>query len=152
MKRKAWTNKKFVSTHPSGTLATSLILVKEIMAKDKEIPLVSSKKNMNSAINTMTKKKLGVVVVKLPSGKHELICDGDLRRHSDNLFKKKITQVTTKNPIWISEDETALSALEKMARFKISSLLVFKKKDTKKKHNNVIGIVTLKECLSRGIK
>ena len=32
MKRKKWTNKKFITTHPSGTLATSLILVKEIMA------------------------------------------------------------------------------------------------------------------------
>ena len=33
MKRKKWTNKKFITTHPSGTLATSLIQVKEIMAK-----------------------------------------------------------------------------------------------------------------------
>ena len=32
MKRKKWTNNKFVTTHPSGTLATSLIQVKEIMA------------------------------------------------------------------------------------------------------------------------
>ena len=42
MKRKKWTNKKFISNHPSGTLATSLILVKEIMAKGNAIPLISA--------------------------------------------------------------------------------------------------------------
>ena len=33
MKRKKFTNQKFLKTHPSGTLATKLIQVKEIMAK-----------------------------------------------------------------------------------------------------------------------
>ena len=60
-KRKEWTNKKFITTHPSGTLATSLILVKEIMAKEKDIPLISSNKNMRQAIAEMNKKKLGLV-------------------------------------------------------------------------------------------
>ena len=56
MKRKKWTNKKFVSTHPSGTLATSLILVKEIMATRKNIPLISTNKTVKEAVNEMTKK------------------------------------------------------------------------------------------------
>ena len=51
MKRKKWTNKKFVTTHPSGTLATSLILIKEIMATGKEIPLISSNKTVQSSNN-----------------------------------------------------------------------------------------------------
>ena len=48
------------------------------------------------------------------NGKINLITDGDIRRHSNNLFKKKITEVCTKNPNWISETATALSAIEKM--------------------------------------
>jgi arabinose-5-phosphate isomerase len=56
MKRRKWTNKKFVTTHPSGTLATSLIQVKEIMAKGKEIPLISANKTMRSAVKEMSKK------------------------------------------------------------------------------------------------
>ena len=59
MKRKKWTNKKFISTHPSGTLATSLILVKEIMAKGKEIPLISTRKTVKDAVREMSKKKIG---------------------------------------------------------------------------------------------
>ena len=60
MKRRKWTNKKFITTHPSGTLAKSLIQVKEIMAKGKEIPLISANKTMRSAVKEMSKKKLGL--------------------------------------------------------------------------------------------
>ena len=59
MKRKKWTNKKFVSTHPSGTLATSLIQVGEIMAKGKAIPLIFSNSTMKNAVTEMSKKKNG---------------------------------------------------------------------------------------------
>ena len=150
MKRKKWTNKKFITNHPSGTLATALIKVKEIMSKN--IPLISSKKTMKSAVTEMNKKKLGMVCVKSPRGIH-IITDGDLRRFSNNLFKKKIMEVATKNPAWISEDDTALSAIDKMTKLKISSLLV-----TKRKHNNknkkmsVVGVLTMLHCLSRGVK
>ena len=57
MKRKKWTNKKFVEHHTGGSLATALIQVKEIMVKGKEIPLISSNKKMKDAITEMSKKK-----------------------------------------------------------------------------------------------
>ena len=126
MKRKKWTNKKFITTHPSGTLATSLILVKEIMAKGKEIPLISSNKTMRAAIAEMSKKKLGLVCCKEKNGKISILTDGDIRRHSNNLYKKKILKVSSKNPTWISDSATALSAIEKMNSKKITSLLVAK--------------------------
>ena len=152
MKRKKWTNKKFISTHPSGTLATALIQVKEIMAKGKEIPIVSINKSVKFAINEMSKKKLGIVCVKGNNNTIRIIVDGDLRRHSNNLYKKKIEQISTKNPAWISEDATALLAIERMTALKISTLLVHKNKDSDKKTKKVIGIITMLNCLSRGIK
>jgi len=152
MKRKKFTNKKFITTHPSGSLATALIKVKEIMATGNEIPIISSNKTMKDAIKEMNKKKLGVVCVKNKSS-ISIISDGDLRRHSNNLYKKKILEVSTKNPAWISEDSTALSGIEKMQRLKITSLLVSRNKDIKKKNKNAVcGIIHLHHCLSRGIK
>jgi len=151
-KRKKWTNKKFITTHPSGSLATTLIQVKEIMAKGKEIPLISANKSLRNALAEMTKKSLGVVCVKEKNGKINLITDGDVRRNSNNLYKKEILQVCTKNPTWISETATALSAIEKMNSLKITSLLVARNNDIKKKIKNVIGILHLHHCLSRGIK
>jgi len=152
MKRKKWTDKKFVSTHPSGTLATSLIQVKEIMAKGKEIPMISAYKNMHAAIKEMSKKKLGLVCCKEKNGKVNIITDGDLRRHSNNLYKKNILKVCSKNPTWISDSVAAVSAIEKMNSLKITSLLVAHNKDINKKIKNVVGIIHLHHCLNRGIK
>ncbi len=152
MKRKKWTNKKFVSAHPSGTLATSLIQVKEIMAKGKEIPLVSSKKNIRTAVKEMSKKRLGIVCCKEKKGKISIITDGDLRRNSNNLYKKKILDISSKNPTWISDSATALSAIEQMNSLKITSLLVARNKDINKKIKEVVGIIHLHHCLSKGVK
>ena len=143
MKKKKWTNKKFVANHPSGSLATSMIQVKEIMAKGKEIPLVNANTNMKSAIKEMSKKKLGLVCIKGKNGKINIIVDGDLRRHSNNLYKKNIMNIATKNPNWISESSTALSGIEKMNSLKITSLLVAKNKDMKKKNKKCYWNITL---------
>ena len=52
-------------------------------------------------------------------------------------IKKKILKISTKNPMWISDSATALSAIEKMNTKGISSLLVARNKDIKKKIKNV---------------
>ena len=152
MKKKKWTDKKFVSAHPSGTLATALIQVKEIMAKGKKMPLIPVRSTMKQAIKEMSKKGLGLVCCKERNGKINILTDGDLRRHSNNLYKKKIFQVCNKNPNWISASATALSAIEKMNSLKITSLLVFNNKNKSKKIKKIIGIIHLHHCLSRGIK
>ena len=152
MKRRKWNNKKFVSTHPSGALATALIQVKEIMATGNKIPLISSNSTMRAAIKEMSKKELGIVCIKEKNGKVNLITDGDIRRHSNNLFKKKTINVCSKNPKWISETTTALSAIEKMNALKISSLLVTKNRDVNKKIKKIVGVLHIHHCLNRGIK
>ena len=152
MKRKKFTNKKFVTTHPSGTLANALVQVKEIMAKGKEIPLISSNKSMYLAVKEMTKKKLGLICCREKNGKINILTDGDIRRNSNNLFKKKISKISNKNPNWIYDSATALSAIEIMNSKKITSLLVAKKTDINKKIKKVIGVIHMHHCLSRGIK
>ena len=152
MKRKKWTNKNFVTMHPAGSLATALIQVKEIMAKGKEIPLINYNRTIKAAILELSKKNLGIVCVKEKKGRISLITDGDVRRESNNLYKKTISEICNKNPNWISESATALSAIEKMNNLKITSLLVAREQDIKKKNKNVIGILHLHHCLSRGIK
>ena len=151
MKKNKYTNKRFISNHPSGSLATALIQVKEIMVTGNKIPIISSNKTMKSAINEMNKKKLGIVCVKNKSSTL-LISDGDLRRHSNNLYKKTILKISNKNPTWISNSATALSAIEKMNSLKITSLLVTRNQNINKKIKKIIGVIHLHHCLSRGIK
>ena len=151
-KRKQWTNAKFVSNHPSGSLATALIQVREIMATGKKIPLISYNKTMRAAISELSKKKLGIVCVKDRSRKINLITDGDVRRNSNNLYKKKILEVCNNNPTWISDTATALSAISKMNTLKITSLLVTSNKNINKKIKKLLGIIHLHHCLYWGIK
>jgi arabinose-5-phosphate isomerase len=122
------------------------------MAKDKEIPLIPSGKNMISAVSEMNKKKLGLVCFKEKNGMINILTDGDIRRNANNLYKKKISKICTKNPNWISDSATALSAIEIMNSKKITSLLVGRKKDINKKIKKVIGIIHMHHCLARGIK
>ena len=122
------------------------------MATGKEIPLISAKATMRVAIKEMTKKRLGVVCCKERNGRINILTDGDLRRHSNNLYKKSILKVCSKNPAWISENSTALSAIEKMNLKKITSLLVARNQDINKKIKKVVGVIHLHHCLARGVK
>ncbi len=151
MKRKKWTNKNFVEHHTGGSLASALVQCKDIMVKGKEIPVISFNNSMKNAITEMNKKKLGIVCVKNKSSIF-LISDGDLRRHSNNLYKKKIMDVATKNPTWVADTDTALSAVNTMNKNSITSLLVTKKNDIKKKTKRLLGVVHLHTALTRGIK
>jgi len=107
---------------------------------------------LRAALAEMTKKKLGIGCVKEKNGKINLITDGDIRRNSNNLYRKKILQVCSKNPTWISDTAFALTAIEKMNALKITSLLVTQNKDIKKKIKKIVGVLHLHHCLSRGIK
>ena len=122
------------------------------MAKGKEIPLISAYKTMQSAIKEMSKKKLGLVCCKEKNGKINILTDGDLRRHSNNLHTKKILKICSKKPVWISESAAAVTAIEKMNTLKITSLLVAHNKDVNKKVKNIVGVIHLHHCLNRGIK
>ena len=151
-KRKKFSNKHFVKLHPHGQLGSALITVKEIMAKGKDIPLINVNKTLKAAITEMSKKRLGVVCCRQKNGKINILTDGDLRRHSNNLYKKTILKISSKNPTWISDAATALSAIEKMNSQKITSLLVARNKDMNKKIKNVVGVIHLHHCLAHGIK
>ena len=93
-----------------------------------------------------------MVCCKEKDGRINILTDGDLRRHSNNLNKKTILKVCSKSPTWISDSATALSAIEKMNSIKITSLLVARNQDINKKIKKIIGIIHLHHCLSRGIK
>ena len=78
-----------------------------------------------------------------------MICDLG-HNYSNNLYQKSISKISTKNPTWIAENESALVAVEKMNQLKITSLLVTSEKDINKKVKKISGIIHMHHCL--GIK
>jgi len=148
-KRKKLTNKILKKNHPAGSIGSSLVEIHEIMAEKKDIPIISSNKTMKEAIKVMSKKKLGIVCIREKNGKIGIITDGDLRRHANNLYQKSISKISTKNPTWIAENESALVAVEKMNSLKITSLLVTSNKYINKKVKQISGIIHMHHCISR---
>ena len=155
MHKKKFNKDKFKIFHPSGSLGKILTTVKDLMSQGSEIPIISENKKMKEAISIMTKKKLGCLVIKnLKNLVVGFITDGDLRRKSkSNLFNKKISEVMSKNPIYVGESMLAVKAINVMNKKKITTLLVAKDSDyqREKKKFQVKGILHIHTLLMRGI-
>ena len=64
MKQKKFTKFDFKKFHPSGSLSLRLKTVGDLMIKGKRLPLINENNNMTSALNTINKKRLGVLIVR----------------------------------------------------------------------------------------
>tara|TARA_B100000767_G_scaffold65489_1_gene61813 strand:- start:1602 stop:2573 length:972 start_codon:yes stop_codon:yes gene_type:complete len=146
-------NKKdFKKFHPSGNLGAKLRIVEELMITGGKVPFINENLKMKKALQIISKKKLGIIIVqnnkKITVG---IITDGQIRRfneRSTNLQNLTVKKVMTKNPISISKDALAEKALSIMNNKKITSLCV---KNSLKK-NKIIGIIHIHNILANNIQ
>ncbi len=151
MKYKNFDKLDFKKFHPSGSLSIKLKTVNDLMLTGKKIPFVSENTVMKVALKILTKKKLGVLIVKnnrnITSG---ILTDGDLKRLSEklqNLNNLKIKKVMKKNPISVDKDMLAAQALSIMNVKKITSLCVH----SGNKRNKTIGFIHIHNILNANI-
>ena len=141
----------FKKIHPAGNLGIQLKTVEDIMIVGKKIPFVNENLNMKKALDVLSKKKLGVLIVRNKQKKTKgIITDGQLRRFNQknlNLHSKKVLDIMTKNPIGVDKDMLAAKALAVMNSKKITSLCVYNKKDKLK----TIGIIHVHNILQSNI-
>jgi arabinose-5-phosphate isomerase len=141
----------FKKIHPAGNLGIQLKTVEDIMIIGKKIPFVSQDLNMKKALDILSEKKLGVLVVRNKQKKTKgIITDGQLRRFNQknlSLHSKKVMDIMTKNPVGVDKDMLAAKALEIMSSKKITSLCVYNKKDKLK----TIGIIHVHNILQSNI-
>ena len=154
MSKKKFSKEKFKIFHPGGNIGGSLLLAKDIMVTGNKLPVINYKSKIDKVLQTMNKKKLGIVVVLKKNFIVGLVTDGDLRREMKNFSKKtNLSNVMTKKPFVVSEDMPASKALAIMNEKKITSLLVISKKDLKKKNNYKLkGIIHIHFLLQYGLK
>ncbi|MDA7732162.1 KpsF/GutQ family sugar-phosphate isomerase [Candidatus Pelagibacter sp.] len=151
LNKKDINKKDFKKFHPSGNLGAQLRTVEELMIIGNKIPFVNENLNMKKALQIISKKKLGTIIVqnnkKATTG---IITDGQIRRFNaanNNLQDLSVKKVMTKNPVSISQDTLAEKALSIMNVRKITSLCVHKDKNTKK----TIGILHIHNILQSNI-
>ena len=151
MKFKKFGKLDFKKLHPSGSLGAKLKTVEDIMITGRNIPLVSENVKMSKALDILTKKKLGVLIVRDKDSKIAgIITDGQIRRFSQKNSKfhlLPVKKIMTKNPIKIDKDELAAKALSLMNSKKITSLVVVRKGNPRK----AIGVIHIHTILQSNI-
>ena len=131
LEAKGFTKKDFAASHPAGKLGKKLITqVKDLMHKGSAIPKVSPNTTLDKALIEITKKNLGITLVKNKSKVVGIFTDGDLRRcitKKIDIQKTMIKNVMTKNFITINSESLAVDAAKIMEKNKIFTLVVIDK-------------------------
>ncbi len=151
LNKKRISKKDFKKFHPSGNLGTKLRTVEELMITGNKIPFVNENLKMKKALQIISNKKLGTLVVqnnkKITTG---IITDGQIRRFSgasNNLQNLTVKEVMTINPISIDKDTLVEKALSIMNTKKITSLCVHSNKNVKR----TVGILHIHKILESNI-
>ena len=149
--KKKFSTYDFKNIHPGGSLFKKLTTVEDLMYKDNDLPLISENTKFSAALNIMSKKKLGSLVMlnkkKFLSG---FLSDGDVRRkHKKSMSNLKIKDIMTKNPLVIQKDILAAKAIKIMQKKRITALIVGK--IITKNKIKVIGLIHIHQILRAGI-
>ena len=140
----------FKKFHPGGSLSVKLKTVSDIMFTGNKIPFVQENTTMKDALNVITKKGLGVILIKKRNITTGILTDGDLKRLNqkfENFQKLKIKTVMKKNPVSINKNALAAQALSIMNTKKITSLCVHKENQK----NKTVGIIHIHSILKANI-
>ena len=141
----------FKKLHPSGNLGSQLKTVEDIMLVGKKIPFVNEKLKMKKALNVLSEKKLGILIVRNTKKKTVgIITDGQVRRYNEknsDLHSKKTKEIMTKKPISVEKNILAVKALSIMNSKKITSLCVHEKRN----ESNTIGVLHVHNILKSNI-
>ncbi len=140
----------FKKFHPGGSLSVKLKTVSDLMFTGNKIPFVKENTTMKDALNTITSKGLGVLLIKKRNITTGILTDGDLKRLSqkyENFQKLTIKKVMKKNPVSVDKNTLAAQALSIMNAKKITSLCVHKENQK----NKTIGIIHIHNILKANI-
>ncbi len=148
LKRKEFRAEDFRRNHPGGSLGERLkVAVSEVMLTGRAMPCVQEQVSLQTAIEALHEKNLGVVMVTSTSGRLVgILTDGDIRRIliGGDLSKLQLTDVMTRDPITITGHLLAADALSLMQQHEITTLAVI---DAQK---HLRGILHLHDLLGKG--
>lgn len=140
----------FGKFHPAGSLGKKLILkVRDLMARENEIPAVQSGTLLMEAIPVMSEMGLGIVsVVDEENHLMGIICDGDLRRIIEkkiDIYTVTVDRVMIRNPKTVRKERLAVDALREIKRYSINNLPVIDE------NRVLVGTITWQQIVKAGI-
>ena len=133
----------YAKLHPAGSLGKRLLLrVKDIMYT-KNLPIINKDETVSNMLTTMTKGKLGLVIVLEDKKEIGLITNGDHRyaieKNKNHFFDLRICEIMNSNPVFINEDESLTKADTLFKDKKLNMFLVHNSND------DFAGILDIRE-------
>ena len=149
LEKRGFSVEDFAKSHPGGSIGKKLLLlVKDIMHTDKQIPIVFQDQKLAQGLIEMSEKALGMTAVINETG--ELVgifTDGDLRRTLEanvDIQTTLMREVMTQNCITVSPDFLAVKAVEIIQDNKITSLAVVEE-------NKIVGALNIHDLFRAGV-
>jgi arabinose-5-phosphate isomerase len=126
LERRGFTAQDFRVFHPGGKLGAQLRLVRDVMHTGARLPVVNLSARMKEAIEEISAKGFGSVIVVNDDGTLAgIVTDGDLRRNlRPELPDLPVTAIMTRTPRTVAPDTLVAKALEVQETARITSLIV----------------------------
>ncbi|HKW90008.1 MAG TPA: KpsF/GutQ family sugar-phosphate isomerase [Candidatus Acidoferrales bacterium] len=129
LERRGFREEDFAALHPAGRLGTKLRRIESVMHTGDALPAVGPRTPIPDVIYEISRKKLGMAVVVDEQNKLlGIVTDGDLRRLMEKRKKEALdltaADCMTKNPVTLTRNELAATALRLMEERKITSVIV----------------------------
>ena len=149
LEKRGFSVEDFAKSHPGGSIGKKLLLlVKDIMHTDEQIPVVFQDQKLAQGLIEMSEKALGITAI--INEKEELVgifTDGDLRRTLEtnvNIQTTLMREVMTQNCITVTPNFLAVKAVEIIQANKITSLVVIEE-------NKIVGALNIHDLFRAGV-
>ena len=145
LEKRGFTAEHFRMFHPGGKLGARLKLVRDVMHRNERLPIVGIDARMDEAIEEISRKGFGSVIVVHADGTLAgIVTDGDLRRNlRPDLRTLPVSAIMTGKPRIIAPDDLVATALEIQESSKITSLIVVE-------NSRPVGLVHYLDLLRAG--
>ena len=154
MRLRGFTKEDFAIFHPGGHLGRKLLLkVVDLMHAGDQVPTITDSDTLEDAIQMISAKSMGCVLVKDKSEQLAgILTDGDVRRtfartadSNKNPLAESVTHHMSSGPASINEDELAAVALNLMEDKQITVLPVVNP------DGHIVGIIHLHDLIRNGL-
>lgn len=139
LKLNGFSSNDFAKFHPAGMLGKKLTLKVNDIYSSMSKPIVSLEDSFDKIVLEISSKRMGATVVMDGENICGIITDGDIRRalkNKEKIYSSKASDLMSKKPKVIDENQLAFSALSLMKENNITQLVVVRKG----KYNGVIHL------------
>ena len=147
LKLNGFSSSDFAKFHPAGTLGKKLTLKVNNIYNSFSRPIVNLDDGFEKIVLEISSKRMGATVVMDGESICGIITDGDIRRalkNNKSIYSCKASDLMSKKPKLIDENQLAFSALSIMKENNITQLVVIK-------NNKYNGVIHLHDILKEKI-